>query len=118
MSEPIFPLQDTGTEPITSSNCRDGHDIEEDVSEMFSIGTLGLPAAPHQPLALNVDQASLHDDRRVQGLQGPPEVRISVTGDAFGPCAAILHRLAKDHQVSRSFGHIVLPMKNGLALCV
>ncbi len=118
LSKSILPLQDVGTELVTSRESGNRHDLKEYISQVLGVCPLRLPAAPHQALTLNVHQTALDDGSGVQALQGPYQVRISVAGDTFRLCATILQPLAEAYQVSRSFGHIVLPMENGLALCV
>ena|SRR5258708_1845518 len=117
-SKAILPLPDVGTEPITSRERGNRHNLKENISKVLGVRSRRLPAAPHQALTLNMHQTALDDGFRVQMLQGPYQVRISVAGDIFRLCATILQPLAEAYQINRSFGHIVLPMDNGPALCV
>src|SRR5512138_1498068 len=49
----------------------DGKHLQEEVAQMFAIGSLRETSAPPQPLSLNMDQASLDNDIGPVGAQNP-----------------------------------------------
>ena len=75
-----FPRQDVREERVTFGVRLDPHDAQEERTEVLARGSLRIPPAPHEPLALHVDDATLDRDPREDRTECPSETWIPVNG--------------------------------------
>ena len=75
-----FPCQDVREEHVTFGVRLDPHDAQEECTEVLARGSLRIPPAPHEPLALHMDDAPLNRDAREDRTECPGETWIPVNG--------------------------------------
>jgi len=82
-SVPIFPVMQLRDKMFSIGSALDGHDLKEEGSEIFGIGAFGIAPTPHEPLSLDVNQATLNQDPRPQQSQDPHQMRITIDSSAY-----------------------------------
>ena len=84
-----------------------GH-LEEDISELSSVGSLGDIAAPDQPLALDMDQTALHGHTRPKAPEYVCQVGVAINSEAAGAQAPLYQRFQEYPELSpRTLGDSV-----------
>lgn len=92
MAIPLLPLMKTSEkENVLFGRC-DGRHQQEESSQDFGIRSFWVDTAPHESLALDVDEAALNEGGRPQCGDGTNDMWISVEGHTHGVEALLFER--------------------------